>query len=91
MWYQPNLGWRHKRLTGNQYAKFIDKFIQALQEKFPHVFLYWEHFGRTNAYHNLIKYRDVMYSFNDDIQGMDRCRNFGSYFSCLKDHSFYPG
>ncbi|WP_251365606.1 hypothetical protein [Coxiella-like endosymbiont of Rhipicephalus sanguineus] len=63
------LGWRHKRLTGNQYAEFIDKFIQALQEKFPHVFLHWEHFGRTNVYCNLIKYRDVMCSFNDDIQG----------------------
>ncbi|WP_306686851.1 hypothetical protein [Candidatus Coxiella mudrowiae] len=23
----------------------MDKFIQALQEKFPHVFLHWEHFS----------------------------------------------
>ena len=51
------LGWRHPRLTGDEYAEFIDKFIRAVKNKFPHVFLHWEDFGRTNAYNNLIKYR----------------------------------
>jgi malate dehydrogenase (oxaloacetate-decarboxylating) len=63
------LGWRHPRLTGNEYAEFIDKFITAVKKKFPHVFLHWEDFGRTNAYQNLVKYRDKTCSFNDDIQG----------------------
>ena len=77
------LGWRHKRLTGDQYAEFIDKFIQAIQEKFPHVFLHWEDFGRANAYRNLIKYRDVMCSFNDDIQGTGAV-TLGAILSALK-------
>ncbi len=63
------LGWRHPRLSGNEYAEFIEKFIEAIQATFPQVFLHWEDFGRTNAYHNLIKYREIICSFNDDIQG----------------------
>ena len=63
------LGWRHPRLSGNEYAEFIDKFINAVKNKFPHVFLHWEDFGRTNAYNNLVKYRYETCSFNDDIQG----------------------
>lgn len=63
------LGWRHPRLTGDEYAEFIDKFIKAVQKKFPHVFLHWEDFGHTNAYRNLVKYRHEICSFNDDIQG----------------------
>ena len=63
------LGWRHHRLSGNEYAAFIDQFIVAVQNKFPHVFLHWEDFGRTNAYTNLVKYRHKICSFNDDIQG----------------------
>jgi len=63
------LGWRHPRLSGEQYAEFIDKFVKAVQKKFPDIFLHWEDFGRTNAYRNLIKYRYKMCSFNDDIQG----------------------
>src|SRR3990167_835837 len=63
------LGWAHRRLAGDQYGDFIDQFIRAVKKKFPHVFLHWEDFGRTNAYRNLIKYRQAMCSFNDDIQG----------------------
>lgn len=63
------LGWRHPRLTGEEYAEFIEKFTTALQKKCPNAFLHWEDFGRTNAYQNLIKYRYKMCSFNDDIQG----------------------
>ena len=50
-------------------SEFIDKFITAVRKKFPQVFLHWEDFGRTNAYTNLIKYREQCGSFNDDIQG----------------------
>ncbi|WP_264435391.1 NAD-dependent malic enzyme [Coxiella endosymbiont of Dermacentor marginatus] len=77
------LGWRHKRLTGGQYAEFIEKFIQAIQEKFPHVLLHWEDFGRTNAYRNLVKYRDVICSFNDDIQGTGAV-TLGAILAALK-------
>lgn len=63
------LGWRHPRVTGKEYENFIDKFVQAVQKLFPHVFLHWEDFGSYNAYHNLVAYRRKICSFNDDIQG----------------------
>jgi len=63
------LGWRHKRISGEKYDIFIDKFIRAVKTKFPHVFLHWEDFGRHNAYRNLVHYREKICSFNDDLQG----------------------
>lgn len=63
------LGWRNKRVTGKDYDDFIDKFVKAVQRKFPHVYLHWEDFGRHNARKNLMRYRDEMATFNDDMQG----------------------
>ncbi len=63
------LGLRHKRIRGKEYDDFIQKFIAAIQKKFPHVFLQWEDFGRENAKKNLDLYHDKLCSFNDDIQG----------------------
>lgn len=63
------LGLRHTRIRGKEYDDFIAKFISAVQKKFPHIFLHWEDFGRTNARRNLDLYRDKLCTFNDDIQG----------------------
>lgn len=63
------LGLRHPRIAGPAYDEFIERFINAVKRKFPTVFLHWEDFGRQNARRNLDKYRDVLCSFNDDIQG----------------------
>ena len=63
------LGWRHKRIEGKPYDQFIEKFVNAVKERFPKVFLHWEDFGKRNAYHNLDQYQDTLCSFNDDIQG----------------------
>lgn len=63
------LGLRQKRITGDAYHAFIDRFIQAVKKKFPWVFLHWEDFGRENASHNLHTYQNALCSFNDDIQG----------------------
>lgn len=63
------LGWRHTRVTGKEYDAFIDKFVRAVQKKFPNVYLHWEDFGRDNARKNLERYRDEMATFNDDMQG----------------------
>ncbi len=63
------LGWRHERVTGKEYDIFIEKFINALKKCFPKVFLHWEDFGSYYSYHNLIRYRQEICSFNDDIQG----------------------
>lgn len=63
------LGWRHPRVTGKEYEVFIDKFVKAVQKKFPNVYLHWEDFGRDNARKNLLRYRNEMATFNDDMQG----------------------
>ena len=63
------LGWRHPRISGEEYNKFVDKFVSACKRKFPKLFLHWEDFGRTNAYRNLSHYRENLCTFNDDIQG----------------------
>jgi malate dehydrogenase (oxaloacetate-decarboxylating) len=63
------LGWRHERLVGEEYNKFIDLFVHAVKKRFPKVLLQWEDFGQTNARPILDLYRKKLLSFNDDIQG----------------------
>lgn len=63
------LGLRQKRVQGEQYQEFIDKFIKAVLKVFPGALLQWEDFLKENAIKQLNQYRDVICSFNDDIQG----------------------
>jgi malate dehydrogenase (oxaloacetate-decarboxylating) len=63
------LGWRHERLTGEQYYAFIDQFVQAVKQELPTTLLQWEDFSAVHARAILEKYRDQLLTFNDDIQG----------------------
>lgn len=63
------LGWRHERLSGQQYDDFIDAFVHAITKKFPHLFLHWEDIGRENSRRILNHYRNNILTFNDDMQG----------------------
>lgn len=63
------LGWRHKRIRGAQYDEFIEKFVTAVNQRFPHIFLHWEDFSRDNARRNLERFKDNICTFNDDMQG----------------------
>lgn len=63
------LGWHNKRIAGQEYDAFIDKFVSSVKKNFPKVFLHWEDFGRENARHNLDRYRKSICTFNDDMQG----------------------
>jgi malate dehydrogenase (oxaloacetate-decarboxylating) len=66
----PNyLGWRHERVRGEEYDRFIDTFIQAVKRQLPGVLLQWEDFARGNARRLLSRYRDQLCTFNDDMQG----------------------
>jgi malate dehydrogenase (oxaloacetate-decarboxylating) len=63
------IGWRHERITGQQYLDFVDKFVSCIKRKLPNALLQWEDFAKSHARPILDKYRDSLCTFNDDIQG----------------------
>lgn len=63
------LGNKHKRVTGDEYYEFLDKFVKAARNAFPDVYIHFEDFGRDNATKLLNKYRKEIPVFNDDVQG----------------------
>lgn len=63
------MGWRHPRITGEEYAEFVELFIQAIKRRWPKVLLQFEDFAQANATPLLNRYRDEICCFNDDIQG----------------------
>lgn len=63
------MGWRHPRITGDEYNEFVDEFIQAVKRRWPNVLLQFEDFAQKNAMPLLSRYRDELCCFNDDIQG----------------------
>lgn len=63
------MGWRHPRITGEEYDNFVNDFIQAVKSRWPNVLLQFEDFAQKNAMPLLERYRDEVCCFNDDIQG----------------------
>lgn len=63
------MGWRHPRITGEDYYTFVDEFIQAVKVRWPNVLLQFEDFAQDHATPLLQRYRDQLCCFNDDIQG----------------------
>jgi len=63
------LGWRHERITGQEYFDFVDRFVQAVKQELPGVCLQWEDFATPHARPILQRYQDQLLTFNDDIQG----------------------
>ena len=63
------IGWRHERVRGRDYDDFVESFVDAVLERWPHALLQWEDFARANAGRMLQRYRDRLCTFNDDIQG----------------------
>ena len=63
------LGNRHKRVYGDEYYDFVDRFVQTAEKLFPRLYLHFEDFGRSNAANVLHKYWKTYPVFNDDIQG----------------------
>src|SRR4029078_8131095 len=60
---------RQERVRAEQYDVFVEEFITAATDRWPHVLLQWEDFAKANATRLLERYRDRLCSFNDDVQG----------------------
>ncbi len=63
------LGWRHHRLTGDEYLNFIGRFACAFRNVFPNALCQWEDFSKQKAFAIRDTYLHDLISFNDDIQG----------------------
>ncbi|MBD1388941.1 NAD-dependent malic enzyme [Neiella sp. HB171785] len=63
------LGWRHERISGEEYTEFVDKFIAAVKIRWPEALVQFEDFAQNNAMPLLQRYKDDICCFNDDIQG----------------------
>jgi malic enzyme len=63
------LGLRQKRVRGDDYQAFVDRFVEAVTRVYPHALLQWEDFLKANAITQLKRFRDRLPTFNDDIQG----------------------
>lgn len=63
------LGHRIKRVRGEAYTGFVDRFVRTAKKLFPKAYIHFEDFGLTNARTLLDRYRNETAVFNDDIQG----------------------
>ncbi len=63
------LGIKKPRLKGKEYEDFIEKFVQGIKRNYPDAILQWEDFSKQNAFTLMDRYRPLLPSFNDDIQG----------------------
>lgn len=63
------LGVRQRRLTGDAYFDMLDKFVAAIQKRWPKAIIQWEDFAKDVAFAVLERYRKTVPSFNDDVQG----------------------
>lgn len=63
------LGVRQRRLKGEEYLAFFDRFVAGVKKRWPKAIIQWEDLAKESAFSVLERYRKVHPSFNDDIQG----------------------
>ena len=78
------LGARHPRIRGEEYLAFLDRFVDAIQARWPHAVIQWEDLAKDAAFSVLERYRDRIPSFNDDIQGTGAVTLAGVLAACAQ-------
>jgi len=63
------LGVRQRRMRGETYLEFLDKFVDAVHKRWPAAVIQWEDLAKDVAFTVLERYRHRHPCFNDDIQG----------------------
>ena len=63
------IGWKHERISGDEYLSFVDAFVDAVETVWPNALLQFEDFAIQHATPLLARYRDQLCMFNDDVQG----------------------
>jgi malate dehydrogenase (oxaloacetate-decarboxylating)(NADP+) len=64
------LGMRIHRVEDSVYYPFVDEFMEAIQDKWPHAVVQFQDFSEEHAYSLLERYKERFLCFNDDIQGI---------------------
>lgn len=81
------MGWRHKRIVGDDYYNFVDEFIQQVTTRWPGVLVQFEDFAQAHATPLLKKYAQKIRCFNDDIQGTASVTVGTLLAACHANHS----
>ncbi len=76
------LGVRAPRLRGDAYFEVVDRFVDAVRARYPKAVLQWEDLSKDTAFDVLERYRDVLPSFNDDVQGTGAVMLAGLLSAC---------
>jgi len=76
------LGTRIRRLTGQAYHDFVDRFVAMVKERWPMAVIQWEDLSKDVAFEVLERHRKNVASFNDDIQGTGAVALAGVLSAC---------
>ncbi len=76
------LGAREKRLTGERYHAFVDRFVAMVKARWPMAVIQWEDLSKDVAFEVLERHRSSIASFNDDIQGTGAVALAGVLSAC---------
>ncbi|KAH7823697.1 NAD-dependent malic enzyme [Monocercomonoides exilis] len=63
------MGLDKDRVRGEKYHAFIEEVLMSIHKRWPEALIQFEDFGIENAFELLVRWRDRLLCFNDDIQG----------------------
>lgn len=76
------LGVHEPRLSGDEYFALLDRFVEAVKQRWPKAIIQWEDFAKDVAFKVLERYKSRIASFNDDIQGTGAVTLAGLIAAC---------